>query len=194
MANLGVSPLPDGMVRLYSEYANKDLAYVGGTSTKYVAIGDRVEVNVGLDSDITMTRRLKDTQISNVIARQYKRRTDDHWVHYYDPIDYDETFYYEEEVVSGKSVDIEVEVERRFDANVILWGSDGKPDDWASDQAGAYVDLHNVESRIEKVDQNHVKYFLDMKPGQKWTVGYSVTYKRRKVGPELNTKRVREDR
>ena len=44
MENLGLSPLPDGMVRLYSQYANKDLACVGGTSTKYVPIGDRVEV------------------------------------------------------------------------------------------------------------------------------------------------------
>ncbi len=35
------------MVRLFSEYENKDLAYVGGTATKYVPIGDRVEVNVG---------------------------------------------------------------------------------------------------------------------------------------------------
>jgi hypothetical protein len=192
--NLGVSPLPDGMVRLYSEYANKDLAYVGGTKTKYVPIGDRVEINVGLDSDITMTRRLKDQQVTAVVARQYKRRINDHWVMHYDLIDYDETFYYEEEIVSGKAVDVEVEVERRFDANVVLWGSEGKPEDWGSEQAGAYVDLHEVESRIEKVDQNHVKYFLDIKPGQKWTVGYSVTYKRRKMGPELNIKKVREPR
>ena len=47
MENLGLSPLPNGMVRLFSEYQNKDLAYVGGTETKYVPIGDRVEVNVG---------------------------------------------------------------------------------------------------------------------------------------------------
>ena len=31
MENLGLSPLPNGMVRLFSEYQNKDLAYVGGT-------------------------------------------------------------------------------------------------------------------------------------------------------------------
>ena len=43
MENLGVSPLPDGNVRLLSQYDNKDLAYVGGTRTKYVPIGDRVE-------------------------------------------------------------------------------------------------------------------------------------------------------
>jgi hypothetical protein len=192
MENLGVSPLPDGMVRLFSEYANQDLAYVGGTTTKYVPIGDRVEVSVGTDTDITMIRRLKDQRVSNVIARQYKRRLNNTWVLYYDLVDYDETFVYEEEIVSGKPMDVEAEIERRFDANVILWGSEGKPKDWGSDEAGAYVDLHDVESRIEKVDQNHVKYFLDMKPGRKWTVTYTVTYKRRKVGPELNTTKRRE--
>ena len=64
MENLGLSPLPNGMVRLFSEYKNKDLAYVGGTETKYVPIGDRVEVNVGPDKDITLHRRLKDQQTS----------------------------------------------------------------------------------------------------------------------------------
>jgi hypothetical protein len=192
MENLGVSPLPDGMVRLFSEYANKDLAYVGGTSTKYVPIGDRVEVNVGQDGDITMARRLKDQQIANIVARQYKRRLDNTYMMYYDLVDYDETFSYEEEVVSGKPVDVKVEVERRFDASVILWAGDDKPEGWDSDEEGAYVDLRNVPGRVEKVDQNHVKYFLDLKPGQKQLVTYSVTYKRRKVGPELNQEKKRE--
>jgi len=192
MANLGLSPLPDGMVRLYSEYANKDLAYVGGTSTKYVPIGDRVEVNVGRDSDITIIRRLKDQQITNVVSRQYKRRIDDEFVMYYDVVDYDETFYYEEEIVSGKPVDVKVELERRFDANVVLWAEDAPPKDWTSDEPGAYVDLHNIAGRKERVDQNHVKYFLDLTPGEKRLVTYSVTYKRRRVQPELNQDRRRE--
>jgi hypothetical protein len=189
MENLGLSPLPDGMVRLYSEYDNRDLAYVGATSTKYVAIGDRVEVSVGADSDITMIRRIKNQRIENVIARQYTRRIDNKWVLDYDLIDYDETFVFEEEIVSGKNVDIEIEVERRFNANVMLWSDPQPPKDWTTDKAGAYVDLHNVEGRIEKVDQNHVKYFLDMTPGQKRVVRYDVTYKHRKAGPELNTKK-----
>ncbi len=192
MENLGLSPLPDGMVRLYSEYQNKDLAYVGGTSTKYVPIGDRVEVNVGHDPDITMTRRLKDQQVANVVARQYKRRIDDEFVMYYDLVDFDETFYYEEEIVSGKPVVAKTEIERKFDANVVLWGSEGQPADWNSNEAGAYVDLHEVDGRVERVDQNHVKYFLDLEPGEKRRVTYSVTYKRRKVQPELNQERKRE--
>jgi hypothetical protein len=180
------------MVRLYSEYANKDLAYVGGTSTKYVPIGDRVEVNVGHDSDITIARRLKDQQITSVASRQYRRRIDDQFVMYYDMIDYDETFFYEEEIVSGKPASAKVEIERRFGANVVLWGSDGQPKDWNSNEAGAYVDLHEIDGRKERVDQNHVKYFLDLNPGEKRFVSYSVTYKRRKVGPELNQEKKRE--
>jgi len=186
MENLGESPLPDGRVRLFSEYRNKDLAYIGATDTKYVPIGDRVEVNVGRDSDITIIRRLKDQRITNVVARQYKRRLDDHYVLYFDLIDYDETFVYEEEITSGKPVLAKTELERRFDANVVLWGSDGRPRDWDSNEPGAYVDLHQVEGRVERIDENHVKYFLDLQPGERRLVRYSVTYKRRKVGPELN--------
>ncbi len=103
MENLGLSPLPNGTVRLFSEYANHDLAYVGGTETKYVPIGDRVEVNVGPDKDITIQRRVKDQKIANVVARQYKRRLDDKFVLYYDLVDYDETFFFEEELVSGQA-------------------------------------------------------------------------------------------
>jgi hypothetical protein len=192
MENLGLSPLPNGMVRLFSEYKNKDLAYVGGTDTKYVPIADRVEVNVGADKDITIQRRLKDQKTSNVVARQYKRRVDRTFVEYYDLIDYDETLYFEEEVVSGKPVLAKTELERRFDANVVLWGPGEQPKDWNSDEQGAYVDLHKMPGRVERVDQNNVKYFLELKPGEKQILSYSVSYKRRKVGPELNVERKRE--
>ena len=186
MENLGLSPLPNGTVRLFSEYANKDLAYVGGTETKYVSIGDRVEVNVGPDKDITIQRRLKDQKIDDVVVRQYKRRLDNQFVQYYDLIDYDETFYYEEKLVSGKPVPAKIEVERQFDADVVVWGEGEPPKGWTSNEPGAYVDLHTIGGRVERVDQQHVKYFIDLKPGKKQVVQYSVTYKRRKVGPELN--------
>ena len=192
MENLGLSPLPNGTVRLFSEYKSKDLAYVGGTETKYVPIGDRVEVNVGRDKDITIQRRMKDQKTSNVVARQYKRRLDDQFVLYYDLIDYDETLFFEEEIVSGKPVPAKIEVERQFDANVVLWGSEGEPKGWTSNEPGAYVNLHTVGCRVERVDQQHVKYFMDLKPGRKQRVEYSVTYKRRKVGPELNNEKKRE--
>ena len=192
MENLGTSPLPNGDVRLFFEYANRDLAYVGGTTTKYVPIGDRLEVNVGADPDITIARRLKDQKITNIVSRQYKRRENDTFVILYDLIDYNETFFFEEEIVSGKNKLAKVEVERRFEDNIVLWGNGDQPADWNSDEPGAYIDLHTLPGKVERVDQNHVKFFLDLKPGEKNLVTYSVTYKRRKVGPELNVVRMRE--
>jgi hypothetical protein len=127
-----------------------------------------------------------------VAARQYKRRLDDEFVWLFDLIDYDETVVYEEEIVSGKATEVNVEIERHFDGNVVLWSEENPPDDWNSDRPGAYVDLHEIPGRVELVDQNHVKYFLDLRPGQKKLVTYSVTYKRRKMGPELNTEKRRE--
>ena len=192
MENLGLSPLPNGTVRLFSEYKNKDLAYVGGTETKYVPIGDRVEVNVGPDKDITIRRRVKDQTTGNVVARQYKRRLDNDFVLYYDLVDYDETFFYEEEIVSGKPVAAKIEVERQFGADVVLWGEGEEPKGWMSNEPGAYVDLHTLPGRVERVDQQHVKYFLELSPGKKQVVRYSAAYKRRKVGPELNAEKKRE--
>jgi hypothetical protein len=192
MENLGLSPLPNGMVRLFSEYKNQDLAYVGGTQTKYVPIGDRVEVNVGPDQDITIARRLADQHIDNVVARQYKRRLDDKFVLYYDLIDYDETFVYEEEIVSGKPVVAKSEIERQFNGNISLWGPGDPPADWNASREGTFVDLHQVPGRVERVDANHVKYFLDLPPGKKQLIRYSVTFKHRKVGPELNGEKKRE--
>ena len=37
-----------------------------------------------------------------------------------------------------------------------------------------------------------VKYFLDLNPGQKQFVTYSVTFKKRKVGPEIHANKARE--
>ena len=79
---------------------------------------------------------LKDQKIGNVVARQYKRRLDDQFVLYYDLIDYDETFFYEEELVSGKPVPAKIEVERQFDANVVLWGSEGEAQGLDEQRAG----------------------------------------------------------
>ena len=126
------------------------------------------------------------------MVRQYKRRLDDQFVLYYDLVDYDETLFFEEEIVSGKPIVAKTEVERQFDTNVVLWGPDGKPKGWDSQEPGAYVDLHNMPGRVERVDQQHIKYFMNLSPGKKQAVSYSVTYKRRKVGPELNTEQKRE--
>jgi hypothetical protein len=190
--NLGVSPLPDGAVRLFSEYKNKDLAYRGGTQTKYIAIGDRFEVDLGRDKDITIKKRCIEQKKINIKVRQYKRRLSNTWVEYYDRVDYDEVFTYEEEMVSGKDTLSKVELERYFGNNVIMWSQGNEPKGWDSNKAGVYVDMRTIPGKVEKVDQHYIKYYLDLKPGQLQKIRYTVTHKHRVTGRKLNVQKIRE--
>ena len=189
MENLGLSPLPNGTVRLFSEYKNHDLAYVGGTETKYVPIGDRVEVNVGPDKDITIQRRVKDQKIGNVVARQYKRRLDKDFVLYYDLVDYDETFFSGRRWSPASPLRLK---SKGSSMRTSFYGAKARSPRAGRATKPGRMSIFTRAGHVERVDQQHVKYFLDLKPGKKQAVAYSVTYKRRKVGPELNTEKKRE--
>jgi hypothetical protein len=39
----------------------------------------------------------------------------------------------------------------------------------------AYVDLHQIANRVERVDQNHGKFLLDLNPGKKGVVNQLTT-------------------
>ena len=193
MENLGLSPLPNGTVRLFSEYKNKDLAYVGGTETKYVPIGDRVEVNVGPDKDITIQRRLKDQKIGNVVARQYKRRLDDKFVLYYDLVDYDETFFYEEELVSGKPVrgQDRGRAAVRRQRGALGPRANSPRAGTATSRGPTSICTRSPAAWSGWTSSTSSIFSICSRARSRWS-SYSVTYKRRKVGPELNTERKRE--
>ncbi len=112
---------------------------------------------------------------------------------YYDLIDYDETFFYEEEIVSGKPVGWPRSKWNAASTPTSCCGAAmaSRPTGTATSRAPTSTCTRST-GRVERVDQNHVKYFLDLNPGEKRFVRYSVTYKRRKVGPELNQERKRE--
>jgi hypothetical protein len=192
METLGRSPLPDGTVRLFSRYANEDLRFVGETETAYVAVGDRVEVDVGPAPDLTAERRVMDVRTENAVLRQHERRIDGGWVLLYDTLDHDVVTDYREEVVSGKDRPVRVEIERRFPGRVVLKTPESTPRDWDAEASGTYVDLSGVPGAVERVDANHVRFFLDLDAGDRTTVHYSVRVKQRGEGEELNPLRVRK--
>jgi hypothetical protein len=51
-SQLGTSPLPDGMVRVFRDNGHGGLSYVTQQQIKYIPIGDRVELNVGVDPEV----------------------------------------------------------------------------------------------------------------------------------------------
>src|SRR5262249_49863980 len=46
-SKLGTTPLPDGVVRVFRDNGRGGLSYVAQQNTKYIPIGDKIELNLG---------------------------------------------------------------------------------------------------------------------------------------------------
>jgi hypothetical protein len=51
-SKLGTTPLPDGVVRVFRDNGRDGLSFVAAQPTKYVPIGDKIEVNLGPDPEV----------------------------------------------------------------------------------------------------------------------------------------------
>jgi hypothetical protein len=51
-SQLGSSPLPDGIVRVFKNNGREGLSYLTQQATKYVPIGDKIELNLGPDPEV----------------------------------------------------------------------------------------------------------------------------------------------
>jgi hypothetical protein len=52
-SKLGTTPLPDGMVRVFRDNGRDGLSYLVAQQVKYVPIGDKIELNLGPDPEVT---------------------------------------------------------------------------------------------------------------------------------------------
>ncbi len=52
-SKLGTTPLPDGTVRLFRDNGRDGLSFLVAQSIKYIPIGDKIELNLGPDSEVT---------------------------------------------------------------------------------------------------------------------------------------------
>ena len=51
-SQLGTSPLPDGIVRVFRDNGREGLSYVTQQQIKYIPIGDKIELNLGVDPEV----------------------------------------------------------------------------------------------------------------------------------------------
>ena len=51
-SKLGTTPMPDGAVRLFRQNIHDGLSYLVTQNIKYVPIGDKIEVNLGVDPEV----------------------------------------------------------------------------------------------------------------------------------------------
>ncbi|MFN0017394.1 MAG: DUF4139 domain-containing protein [Pirellulaceae bacterium] len=51
-SKLGTTPLPDGVVRVFRDNGRDGLSYLTQQAVKYIPIGDRIELNLGVDPEV----------------------------------------------------------------------------------------------------------------------------------------------
>src|SRR6187397_1623716 len=51
-SKLGTTPLPDGDVRVFRDNGRDGLSYLAQQAIKYVPIGDKIELNLGVDPEV----------------------------------------------------------------------------------------------------------------------------------------------
>jgi hypothetical protein len=51
-SKLGTTPLPDGIVRVFRNNGHDGLSYLTQQSVKYIPIGDKIELNLGVDPEV----------------------------------------------------------------------------------------------------------------------------------------------
>ncbi len=51
-SKLGTTPLPDGTVRIFRDNGRNGLSYLTAQAIKYIPIGDKIELNLGVDPSV----------------------------------------------------------------------------------------------------------------------------------------------
>ncbi|MBV6493429.1 MAG: hypothetical protein LDLANPLL_01451 [Turneriella sp.] len=144
--SLGVSPLPDGTVHIFSEDKKHNLSYQGGVYMRYVATGDKVKLDTGVTKEVIVRTFTRD-------FKRYGFKTDTR----YDKVPYvkawiDE-YFYEHELENTLERPVNIEIEREF-SGVFLPGE--------------------IPFKYEKVSASSLKFFPDLSSREKKKVAYSI--------------------
>jgi len=141
---LGECPLPNGGVRAFRDNGKDGLVYIGASQTKYIPINEKVELDMGVDPDVTAERILKNYKRTNIVLNSKGT-----------VIAFKEHYYYQTTINNTTQRAIQVEMERCFSGDFELH------------------DLRGAES-FEKKDEATAAYYIDLGPSEKRTVTYRV--------------------
>lgn len=115
-SGLGESPLPDGVVRLFRRNDSGSLSYLTAQSVKYIPIGDKIELNLGVDPNVVyelVDLRVFRDNIWGTIDAKVRRRFDEPGVRIEDRgvvEGWDEHTVYAQRIrnYTGKPIDLEI--------------------------------------------------------------------------------------
>jgi hypothetical protein len=124
-SKLGASPIPDGIIRVFRHNGRDGLSYLTQQSTKYIPIGDKIEVNLGPDPEVIFEliklKASRDTIWMQVHGLDVFRKVDDGAVDIEvnsSVVGWDDHEVFTQRIRNYTAKPIEVEVRRGFPGHV----------------------------------------------------------------------------
>ncbi len=147
-SDMGTAPLPDGIVRIFKQKGDAGLAYVTQQAIKYIPIGDKIELQVGVDPNVVFELKTLAATRDNIwgtFGSKIRRRMDEPGVRIEDRgvvEGWDEHEVYEQVIrnYSPAPGSITVEIRRSFGGDCTFVSQlDAKPHDYRTVQYRAQV-------------------------------------------------------
>jgi hypothetical protein len=126
-SQLGTSPLPDGMVRVFRDNGKDGLSYLAQQAIKYIPIGDKIELNLGVDPEVIFElvklRVFRDELWLQIHGQTELRKIGGAAVIKQENaslVGWDDHDIYSQRIRNYTSQEIEVEIRRAFPGHVIF--------------------------------------------------------------------------
>ena len=133
---LGETPIPGGMLKVYRNVGNEGhLSYTGQSSFKYIPVDEDVELNLGAVANVVVEPKLMDFKTENY--RFDRRGNVSGW---------DEIRTFKIEVKNTRDIGVKVEIKRNFNTSY-----------WKLTRSGDF-------GKFEQVDKDTIKFTLTLKP------------------------------
>jgi len=140
---LGATPIPGGMLKVYRNAGEGHLSYTGQSSFKYIPVDEDVELNLGPAANVVVEPKLMDFETENY--RFDNRGNVSGW---------DEIRTFKIEVRNTRDISVKVEIKRNFNTSY-----------WKLANSGDF-------GQFEKVDLRTVKYTLVLEPRSTQSFGH----------------------
>jgi hypothetical protein len=145
--NLGETPVPGGMLKVYRSVDKAaHLSYTGQSDFKYIPVGEDVELNLGPVENVVVEPTLMDYGTANYMF-------DGHGL----IVGWDEIRHYRIKVKNTRDLPVRVEIKRNF-----------KTTYWELETGGEF-------DQFEKVDKDTVKFTLQLEPRSSKEIMYVLT-------------------
>jgi hypothetical protein len=162
-SKLGSTPLPDGMVRAFRDTGHDGLSFLVASPTKYVPIGQVIELNLGLDPNVVHERILLRSWRDNFWFRGrlpdvYFSPTQGHVIEpNYAVAGWEDHERWIERIRNDRDAPIDVEIRRSYDGDVTF--------ESALDKTLYDYRTPQVTTRIEPRTRRDLGYDLTFKQG-----------------------------